>query len=429
MIGKLKNYFLSNLVLKGSFLILSGSVLVNLGTYLFHLFSGRFLGPADYGILESLISLTYFLSIPITVLTFLVTKFVSQNIRDKKRIVSFIKTLSLSLGKWGLGFLLIFCLFFPWLKSFLKVDSFFPFFAIGIIGYLGIFSAICSASLQGIMEFFPLSLVNIFGSWSKLLLAVLLISLGLKVDGAMMAIFLSSFFSISVGYFFLKRKLPVTVEGKVSLEGSFKEIKAYALTVFVSNLTLTSLYTVDILLARYFLPAVEAGQYAALSVLGKIVFFASSPVSLVMFPIVSSRQAEGKEYRKVILFSLGLVSLISLSVLAVYFAFPRLMISLLFGQSYLGAADKLGIFALFIGLYSLISLLVNFFLSVFQPRILPLLGIASVAQVVLIFFYHAGIRQILEVNILIASLLLSGLLLFFFKTNFPKVSKKPALQS
>ncbi len=425
MIKKISRQLFGNLVLKGSFLVLASSVLANLGAYLFHLFCGRLLGPADYGVLESLIALAYFLSIPLTVLTLLVTKFVSQNNQRKEKVVSFLKIMSIFLAKAGLGILAAFLLLFPFLRQLVKIDSFGLFFGVGLISYLGIFSAVLTASLQGLMEFFRLGIMNVFGSWTKLLLAVVLVLFGFKVGGVVLGMFLSSLLSLALGYFILRSKLPLSLSGQVKTKESFGGIGRYALAVFVANLSLTSIYTVDIVLARYFLPAVAAGQYAALSVLGKIVFFASSSITLVMFPIVSAREAEGKDYQKVILLSLGLVMAISFLIALAYFLFPELMISLLFGRAYLAVAGSLGIFAVFIGVYSLCSLLVNFFLSISRTRYLILPGSAALLQIVLIFFFHQSITEILRVNLLITSLLLAGLLLCFGR-NYRRNHLSPA---
>jgi len=82
MINKIKLLLGHSPFLKGSFIVFAGSIITSLGAYLFHLSMGRLLGPVDYGILESLISIMYFLGIPVGVLSLVVVKYVAQ---EKKR--------------------------------------------------------------------------------------------------------------------------------------------------------------------------------------------------------------------------------------------------------------------------------------------------------------------------------------------------------
>jgi O-antigen/teichoic acid export membrane protein len=242
-----------------------------------------------------------------------------------------------------------------------------------------------------------------------------LAALGFRVGGAIAAIALATLLTVVLGYKLLLYHLPLNFFGKINRNVSFEKIGTYSLAVFLSNLALTSLYTMDIVLARHFLTPLEAGGYAALSVLGKIIFFAASPIMMVMFPVVSARQANGENYRKVVVLSLLLVLSVSLGVSSLYFLLPQLMVGLLYGQDYLSFSSSLGSFAIFISLYSLCSLLLNFFLSVSKVKIVALPVILAGLQVILINFYHEGISQILAMNILVTIILLLGLLLYLLK--------------
>jgi O-antigen/teichoic acid export membrane protein len=415
MFKKIRTLLLGSLLVKGSLAVLAGSSVANIGVYLYHLLMGRLLGPVDYGVLESLISISYLLGIPIGVLGIIIVKYVSQEIAHKERTAAFVDTASQKTALWGGLGLGVFLLAFPWLRSLVKVDSFALFLGVGIASYLSIFLTISSSSLQGIMEFAKLSFFNIFGSWSKLLIALILAALGFRVGGAIAAIALATLLTVVLGYKLLLYHLPLNFFGKINRNVSFEKIGTYSLAVFLSNLALTSLYTMDIVLARHFLTPLEAGGYAALSVLGKIIFFAASPIMMVMFPVVSARQANGENYRKVVVLSLLLVLSVSLGVSSLYFLLPQLMVGLLYGQDYLSFSSSLGSFAIFISLYSLCSLLLNFFLSVSKVKIVALPVILAGLQVILINFYHEGISQILAMNILVTIILLLGLLLYLLK--------------
>jgi len=189
------------------------------------------------------------------------------------------------------------------------------------------------------------------------------------------------------------------------------------LPVFFSILAFTSLYTTDIVLARHFLPAQEAGFYAALATLGKIIFFASSPIVMVMFPMISEKHANGKKYTNLLSLSLGLVFLVCLGVSGVYFLFPKLMINILYGSQYLSASASLWLFAIFLSLYSFSYLLTNFYLSIKKVRIVSLPMTAALLQIILISLFHQNLRQTISMSVLTTALLLFSLLLYSLKSE------------
>lgn len=409
-------------MVSGSLVILAGSVFANLGAYLFHLLMGRYLGPINYGILESLISIAYFLGIANSSLSLILVKFVSQE-TSKEKISLFVKKISQKVSLWGLVALFLFLAAFPLLKNLVKVSSFSLFFGLGIFSYFSLFLIIFSAVLQGTMKFGQLSFYNIFSSWSKLLMALVFVFLGLKVGGAITAYVVATLLSVFLGYVLIKKNLPLNTSGEISIKNSFANIWQYTGAVFFSNLALVSFFTVDIILARYFLSPTQAGYYASLAILGKIIFFASSPISQVMFPMISEKQAKKEDFHKILWLSFLIVLAISGIISIIYFIVPNLMISLLFGKKYLEASFNLGIFAIFITLYSLCSLLINFFLSISKTRIVIFMFPFVFLQIVLICFWHSNINQIIRVDIITLSLLLMTLLVYYLKNVCPSNTK------
>lgn len=421
MINRFRQLILGNLLVKGSAILLLGAVLTNLGSYLFHLVLARMLGVAEYGVLESLVSLAYFINVPIAVFSLVTVKYISQEKDDRKRAL-FVKKLLKGFLSWGVMGLAAFLLASPVIKSVVKVDSPWLIIGIGFGGYLGVYSSVFSASLQGLAKFFRLSLVMIFGSWLKLGLAVLLVLFGFGVGGAIYGIVLASFFTAFVGYQLLTRLLPFGGGGEISVRRSFKRIGSYSMAVLASNLSLTSFYTLDIILARYFLPPIEAGHYAALSVLGKIIFFASSPVSQAMFPLISDKKARGEDYKKLLGLSFLLVSAISFSLIIAYNFLPNFIVGQMFGlEKYQPIVQYLGRFAIFISLYALCCLLANFYLSIAWIKAIILPVLAASLQFILILIWHKSIDQIVMVNIFSMALLLLALSVLFLRVESVKI--------
>lgn len=415
MIKKVKEALLTNLLFKGSLILFFGSGVASFGMYLFHLLMGRLLGPEDYGLLSSLISLSYFLGVPLGIFALVITKFVSQN-SDPEKSGAFVAAVSKVMALVGAIVLVLFLSLFPLLKNLVRVGSFWPYLGLGVFSYLAVFVTICSSCLQGLMKFERLSWFGIFNSWAKLGVAFLMVAAGFKVGGAILGLVLGTLLTVVFGFFFLYKEFNFFKPAKkIGLKKVFKDILPYTTAVFFCNVSLTCLYTTDIILARHFLSPLEAGYYAALSSLGKIIFFASSPIISVMFPIVSSKQSLGRNYRQTVFLSLVLVGLVSAGILSLYFLAPGLMVSLLYGRQYLDISENLGFFGVFIFFYTLSSLLMNFYLSISQTKIIFLPVVLAVFQIVLIGFFHGSVARIIWINILISTILTAGLLLYSLK--------------
>src|SRR6202022_1201592 len=71
---------------------------------------------------------------------------------------------------------------------------------------------------------------------------------------------------------------------------------------------ITLFYNFDVLLAKHFLSNQDAGLYSAMSLLGKLLFFGTISVSVVMFPRVSAIHAAGQRGHRTVNLSLALVA-------------------------------------------------------------------------------------------------------------------------
>jgi len=238
-----------------------------------------------------------------------------------------------------------------------------------------------------------------------------LVILGFKVNGALGGILMGGV----VGLLFTFFPLRFLWSQKQKRELKTEEMFNFALPVFFSTLAFTSLYTTDVILVRHFLPGATSGLYAALSTLGKIIFFISGPIISVMFPLVSERHASGSNYRHLLWASLSLVTLVCFLSTSVYFLFPSFMINVLYGKQYLPAVPYLGLFGIFLSFYSLSFLLTNFFLSIGKTKTVIFPLIAGLLQIIFIFFFHQNLWQVIFISISLLALLFLGLLLFLIK--------------
>jgi len=416
---------IKNRLVADSLVVLGGGMVANLINYLYHLSMGRMLGPGDYGVMASLISVIYLGGIPLSVLSLVMVKYIST-FRGKKQMLMvnfFYRWIIKKVIYFGVIGLIVFLFFVPLMARFLHLNSYQLLIIVGLTSFLSLFPTVTSAMLQGFLRFNWNTLVGLATALTKLILAIIFVCLGLKIPGALLAILLSTGIGYLISIFFVRELTKSkfsTNAMKIDFDGS--GVLSFALPTFLSISAFTSLYTTDVILARHFLSAREAGFYAALATLGKIVFFASSPVITVMFPMVSERHALGGGYLTLLKFSLMIVLLISAGVSFIYLFFPKLMILALYGREYLSASPHLKFFAVFLSLYSLSFLLVNFYLSIREVRVVVLPVIAAILQIVLIILFHQNLAQVVWISIITLGLLLLSLLLYSF-VNYGKAQK------
>jgi len=407
---------LKNQLIAGSFVLFVGSMFANFGSYLYHLLMGRMLGPVNYGVLTALISLLYIISIPALTLATTIVKFasVAKAKKNYAKVYFLFYDFSRKLLVVSVIIFILFAFGSQVIAEFLQIPSRALIILTSSLFLISLLPTVNNGILQAFLNFPFLAANSILGVILKLALAVGLVKLGFSVGGAMMAILISSLIIYLVSFFPLR--FLWQYKGKVA-KIDWSKITSYAAPVFLAVLGLTSLYTTDIILVKHFFPAFQAGLYAALAVMGKIIFFASNTVPMVMFPLVSERYENGGRYRPFLSQSLILVSGLSAGITGFYFLFPKFMINILYGPSFLATSPYLGLFGIFISLYTLSSVLTSFFLSIRKTKVAFFVLSAAITQIALIWLFHASILQVIQISILVTTLLLFSLLLYYLKSE------------
>ena len=211
---------------------------------------------------------------------------------------------------------------------------------------------------------------------------ITLIFFGFKLNGAVGAIVfaLISAFLISV------YQLRDIIKHKIKKFNS-NVIYRYTIPVLIALMMLTAFYSLDLLLVKHFFVDERAGYYAAVSLLGKVVFFGSMPITQVMFPKVNELYHRKKKSKNILYKSGLMVLAFSLPIIAIYFLFSRSIIKLLYGELYLEASNLLGWFAVIMTLFSLIYLISFYNLSINKKNFLYILGLFNILEIILIYIY------------------------------------------
>ena len=399
-------------LLKGSIIIFLGNAVTSFLSYLYHLITGRLLDPEQYGLLESFITLSYFLFIFTQAFSFAVINLISKTKRMPIRLLA--RLLEKEALKLSFLFWLLFLIFFPFLKNFLHLPNFLIFFIFSLQALFSFLPITYLSILQARLKFISFSLVTIFQSLTKNVAALILISAGLQTEGALISLVVAGLVSLLLGRFLIAnffgwhyKKL------KIKLNSSFWRFSFLSL---ITNLGLTSIYSSDILMVRHYFPSYQSGIYSAVSVLGKIIFFAGTSVLLVAFPLFCRFKNKVKKLKPVFLLSFLFILFIGITGITGYKLFPQLIINLLYGKSYWQAGSLLPNFAVFISLFALLTLLVQLLLALESQLAAYLAGLTAAGQIFLIINRHNSLKIIIHNSIISVCFGLLLGLIFVIKT-------------
>lgn len=322
---------------RGSLILL---VLVNIGNvlnYVYQIAMARMLGPGDYGILAVLMSLTYIFAIPTLAIQTGIAKKISRlNLEKdygkmKGLFFYFLKKL----------FIISFFIFviFSLLSLLIAKALSVPFWLLFLTGTLIIASFIypvASGSLQGLKKFSGLgwNIILIFSI--KLIIAVLLVSAGFKIYGAILGFTLSIFFGFILALPLLKKIMRAE-----SVMSGVQIFTKENILIFTAMLIFVFIYSIDVILAKVFFSNETVGKYAVVSMIGKIILFSTMSIGNAFFPISAERHHAGirtENLMKKAMLSILAVCSIAVVILSV---FSEQIIKLLFGVQYLSLANLL----------------------------------------------------------------------------------------
>lgn len=407
---------ISHPLFSGSAVMIIGSNAVSFINYLYHFVIGRMLGPTSYGELASFISLIGLLGMIPASLSLAIIRYVSSA-KTPDEVSSLINFLRNKILKASLFFFIVILICSPILSSFLNIHSFPSFLLLAIFFLISFQSLLNRAILQGLLKFKEIVLSTLAENTTKLLISMVLIFIGFQVNGALVAFVITAL----LGWYITNLYLADSNKGKSNLIPDIKPMLIFTIPVLVQSISTASLYSSDVILVKHFFSSHDTGIYASLSTLGKIIFFATGPIGTVMFPLVSKRKASGEPYRKIFIYSFITTSIFAGVSLAIYWLFPELVISLLYGSAYMEAKRLVVWFGIFIALFTLSSLIITYNLSLGKAKVTLFPLVAAIAQVILITLFHQTLFTVIIISIIVNALLLA--LLLIYSTYDTRVAK------
>jgi O-antigen/teichoic acid export membrane protein len=414
---------LLNPLFTGIFFVTFGNNLINFLNYLYHLLMGRLLGPESYGELATLISLLGILSIVPFSFGLVIIKFISSSKEDEE-VSGLITWFNKRVTFLSILVFALILLSTPLISDFLKLKN--PWY-IPLIGLSFLFSLpsfLNKSILQGLLKFKEMVITQLGENILKLALGIIFVYTGIEVFGAMSGVVVATFFGWIISRYFIKGYAK-----KIEYPVKIKPMMLYSLPIIINTIAITSMFSTDLILVKHFFTSHEAGLYASLSTLGRIIFFATAPISSVMFPMVSKKHSKGENYLGVFLLCLFLTFTLAAFVLLVYLLLPSLSINILYGSKFLEVSDLLIWFGVFMTLFTLSSLIITFCLSIGRTKVVYFSALAALGQAILIWFYHMDLLAVIMASIVVSALLLSVLFVYLIYETKLGLSYSSRLQT
>lgn len=397
----------SGSLLTGGAALFISMTIVNAGNYVFNLLLGRKLGPKAFADLSLIVTLMLMLTFVTSTVSLLAARFSAkyQALGDYDQLVGLRKMV----GKWSwiVGFLVmgVLVLGAPIFSQVFQTASALPFMILGVGVPIFFAQAVDRGILQGQTRFGRLALSYQAEMWVRLVGAVVFVGLGFAVNGAVAALSLSFFATwwIARG---VSKGLPA--KGEVSASERTAVLK-YIAPIGVALVSQILINNSDILIVKHYFESEVAGHYAALALIGRIVFFATMSVVTMLFPIVAQKHQKGEAHRHLLYISLALVAAVSLVIIGVTVVAPNWVVNVLFGAAYLGIAPLLWLYAVATAFYALSNVIINYRLSTGDGNGAKLAIGGSALQVVGLLLFHGTLEQVVMVQVLAMGVMLAAL--------------------
>jgi O-antigen/teichoic acid export membrane protein len=291
--------------------------LSNVLNYAFLLAMSRALAPDDFALFAALFGAIYFASaLANTAQTSVAAAVAAGDGTASAIVVGTARWLALM----GLPLAVVVLAATRPVAAFLHSDDVASVALVGLAVWLLLLAAIGYGGLQGSGRFCLLGTGLMVASLGRLALGLYLVGLGLGVGGALLGVVIGLAASAALAL------APFARRGPQPPSFASTSLPSLVLPALLASIAIAVPTSADVILARHYLPGPEAGAYAAVSVLGKVIIFVPMAVSLIAFPLVVSREAAGTPTaflrRSSLLAAAGLAAPLAVAIVAAGAFFP-----------------------------------------------------------------------------------------------------------
>jgi O-antigen/teichoic acid export membrane protein len=386
-------------MLNGSIVLLIGSVFVSLANFGYNIGVARLLGPSDFSHAAAAVTILMLVSALTLSFQLVCAKLVAKANTPQHKAAVFQHLMKRA---WAIGLALgAFMLFAnSLLTAYLRLST--PWIiillAIGLAIYVPL--GVKRGGLQGMCRFKGLAWNMGAEAIVKFLGAIVLIECGYGVLGAVAAISAS----VILGG-------PHVLSGPIAPVGEARQ----AIVFFVGQVIISN---IDILMVKHFFRPDEAGLYAAIALVGRLLYFGAWSIVSAMFPVSAESETE-KPAASLLAFPLLMVTGMSIVFVLILATFPAFIFQALFGAHFhTGVGDLnllLSMNAAATGVYAIAVVLITYEMSRRIANTGWLQLVVSGLIILGITWFHSTLLEVIIVQQVLRILLLLAVAFPFVK--------------
>lgn len=389
-------------VLSGSAVLLAGLGFVTLVNFAYNLAVARFLGPIAFGHTTAVYTLLILISAVTLSFQILTAKIVAQQGAPEAQARSYS---GFHVRAWAAGVCvcLSLILFRGAVSQYLNLRDplLILLLAFGTLFYVPLGAR--RGYIQGVCKFQHLASNLVLEGLVRLCGSLLMIWLGFGVRGVIAA----NSAAVIMAYLFARSKMVrsnnLTLEVPVAFREGLQAAVFFAGQVVINNC--------DIVVVKHFFPPEMAGIYAAVAMVGRVVFAFSWAIVSSMFPIAAQSRNHKQEAHGVLGTSMALVAGICLVFIAGLRIAPGALWTHLFGPQFasVGGANfryLLVLYALAAGIYGLSVVLIAYEMSRKIANTGWVQLLVGGAVITGIYLFHSSLQQVIWVQVAMMVVLL-----------------------
>lgn len=354
----------------------------NVTDYAFHLYLGRQLAPGDFATVQTVNAMLLVLITTFAVLQPVIARAIAAQPEAEQ-----LHTAVFQIYLWQSTLLGLLLTALVWVGSgvaarWLNLPQIIVQISSSMI-LLGLLRPVVQGLLQGRNQFLPFGLVRTVYAVGRLGFAVLLLSIwGANAVSGVAAMPLAALLSLLAGLWFVGRGVwQRTPEKQMAVVGEGWRL---SLAAFFAYAAYMSLFSLDLIWVNAHFGAAEAGAYATAVVLRRVLSVLPGAAVVVFYPRVVQQVAQGKLPDGLVAKTAVFITIPTLALTFLYFAFGSPLLRLAFGGSSGLAAPLLGWLAAAMLGYGIGSIWLNLFLATRPwPFVGLLLGSLAVQAVAL----------------------------------------------
>jgi len=412
-------------IVAGSIVLLSGSSLATAISLAYNIVVARFLGPLGFGHATAVYTILTLVSAVTLSFQIVSAKMVAQqDSEEKKRAVY--RELHLSALGCGIVVALALLIFQKAIANYLNLPTttLVAVMAIGSAFYVPLGSP--RGYIQGTYGFRRLATNVVLEGAVRLGGSLLAILAGLGVEGVIAA----NSLAVAVAYLTISPALSVSAPSPLPFSRVFHEL-SLAMVFFSGQVLINNC---DIVLVKHFFLAKEAGLYAAVAMVGRVIFAFCSAVVNSMFPLVAGTRHEERRNLKVIATSLLLVLGTGLVLALGIGIVPAGLWTSFLGSGFEIAGTYnlpylLAIYAITTIVYSLSVVIITFEMSYKIANTSWIQLAFSGAVIAGICRFHSSLREVIFVQLILMVALLISVALPFLINSLSSQNDAPASEN